>query len=194
LIAGQRIAWIPLIFILLDNRQTGQAQTYSNGIGDANCEALAEHFITRHCPLRGSVADGRSWPIVLKNSISAENGLRQQRPTFAIAPYSTISPEGRSRHTPKQFDSAFFNRIGRQYAFDMMPESGHTVFPRAAACRRLDFRLLGDLQRVIDFDAEVANCAFQLGMAKQQLNGPQVLCALVDQGRLGSPHGMRSVG
>ena len=34
----------------------------------------------------------------------------------------------------------------------------------------------------------------QLGMPKQQLNRPQILGALVDQGRLGSPHRMRSIG
>ena len=34
----------------------------------------------------------------------------------------------------------------------------------------LDFGLFGDLKRVIDFDAQVTDRAFQLGMAKQQLD------------------------
>jgi len=58
---------------------------------------------------------------------------------------------------------------------------------------QLDFSLLGNFQGVIDLDAEISNGAFQLGMAKQELNGPQVLRALVDQRRFGSPHGMRPI-
>lgn len=61
---------------------------------------------------------------------------------------------------------------GRQYSFDMMPESGHAVFARAAVGQGLDLGLLGDLQRVVYLDAEVSDGAFELGMAKQQLNGP----------------------
>lgn len=37
---------------------------------------------------------------------------------------------------------------------------------------RLDFRLLGDLQRVINLDAEVADGTLQLGVPQQQLNRP----------------------
>jgi len=39
----------------------------------------------------------------------------------------------------------------------------------------LDFSLLRNFQRVIHLDAEVSDRAFQLGMPKQQLNGPQIL-------------------
>lgn len=53
----------------------------------------------------------------------------------------------------------------------MMPESGRTVFTHSAARRGLDFPLLGDLQPVIDLDAEVSVGAFELGVSKQQLNG-----------------------
>ena len=77
----------------------------------------------------------------------------------------------------------------------MMPESGHTAKPvQPQGAGRLDFGLLRDFQSIIDLDAKVSDGAFQLGMAKQQLNGPQVLRALVDQGCLGSPHGVGSIG
>jgi len=75
-----------------------------------------------------------------------------------------------------------------------MPESGRTAFTHAAAGSGLDFRLLRDLQRVIDHDAEVSDGAFQLGVSKQQLNGAQILHALVDQRHFGSPHRVRPVG
>ena len=55
--------------------------------------------------------------------------------------------------------------IGREHACDMMPESGHTIFHVAGTCA-LDFGLFRNLQGVIDFDAEIANRAFELGMAK----------------------------
>ena len=46
--------------------------------------------------------------------------------------------------------------------------------------------LLGYGQSVIYLDAEIANGAFDLGMAKQQLDGPQVAGAPIDQRRLSS--------
>ena len=44
----------------------------------------------------------------------------------------------------------------------------------------LDLSLLGDLQRVIHFNAEVPNCRLELGMAEQQLNSAEVLGASID--------------
>lgn len=60
--------------------------------------------------------------------------------------------------------------------------------PYVAAGRRLDFGLLGNLQRVINLDAEIPHGTLQLGVAKQLLNRPQILRAFIDQGRLGPPH------
>jgi hypothetical protein len=62
----------------------------------------------------------------------------------------------------------------------VLPESGHTgaiIWPRDTS---LNLGLLGDFQCVIDFDAEVAHSAFQFAVAKQQLNGPEILRSLVD--------------
>lgn len=44
-----------------------------------------------------------------------------------------------------------------------------------------DLGLLGHLEGIIHFNAEIAHCAFQLCMSKQQLNGTQVFRAPVDQ-------------
>lgn len=73
----------------------------------------------------------------------------------------------------------------------MLPESGHTGCDRRAG---LDFGLLGDLKRIIYLDTKVSDRAFQLGMAKQELNGSEVLRALVDQCGLGTSHRVCPVG
>lgn len=57
----------------------------------------------------------------------------------------------------------------------------------------LNFGLFRDLKRVIYLDSKVSNGALQFGMAEQYLDGPQVLRALVDQRRFGSPHRVRAV-
>lgn len=63
-----------------------------------------------------------------------------------------------------------------------------------AAENGLDLRLLRDLQRVIDLDAEVSHSAFKLRVSRQQLDGTQILRALVDQRGSCSPHRVRAVG
>ncbi len=52
--------------------------------------------------------------------------------------------------------------------------------------------LLGYGQSVIYLDAEIANGAFDLGIAKQQLDGSQVTGAPIDQGGLGPTRRMRT--
>jgi len=44
---------------------------------------------------------------------------------------------------------------------------------------------------VVDFDPEVPDCAFDLGVAQQELHRPQVARPAVDQGGLGPSQGMR---
>ena len=41
-----------------------------------------------------------------------------------------------------------------------------------------DFRLLGDLESVVDLDAEVPHSAYELRMAKQQLHGSHQTVAI----------------
>jgi len=50
----------------------------------------------------------------------------------------------------------------------------------------LDLGLLGDLQRVVNFDAKVSDRTLQLGMGKLELNGANVLRTLVNQRSLSS--------
>jgi hypothetical protein len=54
-----------------------------------------------------------------------------------------------------------------------------------------DVNFLGDLERVVDLYTEVANSAFDLGMAEQKLHRTQVPSATVDQRRFGLAHRMR---
>ena len=56
-----------------------------------------------------------------------------------------------------------------------------------------DRRLLRELQGVLDFDAQVADRRFKLGVAKQQLHRPQVLGAPVNQRGLRAPHRVGTV-
>jgi hypothetical protein len=44
---------------------------------------------------------------------------------------------------------------------------------------------------VIDFDAEIADCAFDLRMTKQKQDSPQVTRAPLDEGSFGAAQGMR---
>ena len=52
----------------------------------------------------------------------------------------------------------------------------------------LHLSLFGDFQRVVDLDSEVSHGAFKFRMAEQELNGPEIPGAAIDQSRLGSPH------
>jgi hypothetical protein len=52
----------------------------------------------------------------------------------------------------------------------------------------LDLRLLGDLEGVIDFDAEIPNRAFELGMPEQELDCTEIFGAPVNQRRFRSAH------
>jgi len=63
----------------------------------------------------------------------------------------------------------------------------------AAGNAALDLGLFRDFQRIIDFDAQIPDGTFQLGMSEQQLDRPQILCSLVNQRRLGSAHRVRAV-
>jgi hypothetical protein len=52
--------------------------------------------------------------------------------------------------------------------------------------------LLRYRERVIDLNAQISDSALDLGMAEQDLNGPKVAGAPIDQCRLGPPKGMRT--
>lgn len=58
----------------------------------------------------------------------------------------------------------------------------------------LSVGLLGHFKSVVHLDTQVAYGAFKLSMSEQELDGPQVLRASVDQRRLSSAHGMRAIG
>jgi len=60
------------------------------------------------------------------------------------------------------------------------------------AKRSTDVDLLSNLDRIIHFDAEVADRALDLRMSKKQLDGAQVARAAIDQNRLRSPQRVRA--
>ena len=57
-----------------------------------------------------------------------------------------------------------------------------------------DVELLGNIESVIEFDAEVSDGAFHLGMSEQQLDRPEIAGLAIDQGSLGAPQGVRAIG
>jgi hypothetical protein len=79
-------------------------------------------------------------------------------------------------------------------------EAGDTARPvrlrssvgRTCTTPRSDLSLLGDFQRVVHLDTEIAHGRLQLGMTKQQLHRTQVLRASIDQRCLGSSHRVRA--
>ena len=55
-----------------------------------------------------------------------------------------------------------------------------------------DVNLFGYCQGVIYFDAQVSDRAFDLGMPKEKLTGPQISCPPVDQGGFCASQRMRA--
>ena len=81
----------------------------------------------------------------------------------------------------------------RQVVEDSTARESATVRHGRHRCYSLHLRLFGHFERVLDLDTQVSHGVFDLGMAKQELNHPQVLRAPVDQRRLCSPHGVGAV-
>jgi hypothetical protein len=46
-----------------------------------------------------------------------------------------------------------------------------------------DINLFRYCQRVIDLNAKIPDRAFDLGMPEQELDGPEITCPSIDQGR-----------
>jgi len=57
----------------------------------------------------------------------------------------------------------------------------------------LEFDLLRDLERIVDLDTEIPNCALKLRMAEEQLNRSQIAGPLVDLRGLRPSHGVGSI-
>jgi hypothetical protein len=63
----------------------------------------------------------------------------------------------------------------------------------AALPRSSDLDFLGDIKRVVDLDAQIADRALNLRVAEEQLNCPEIPGAAANQGRLSTAHGVRGV-
>ena len=64
---------------------------------------------------------------------------------------------------------------------------------RSSAWEHSDLCLFGYFESIVDFDTEIPDRTFELGVAKQQLYRAQVLGTSVNQRRFRPPHGVRSV-
>ena len=56
----------------------------------------------------------------------------------------------------------------------------------SALPRISDIDLLSYGKCIINFDAEVAHCAFNFGMAQEQLDGSEITCPAINERRFGS--------
>lgn len=65
---------------------------------------------------------------------------------------------------------------------------------RPAIIYRSNLGLFGHLQRVVDFDTEVSDCAFKFGVAQQQLDCSKVFRTAIDQRCFRSTHRVRAIG
>lgn len=59
--------------------------------------------------------------------------------------------------------------------------------------RALDLGVLRERQRIFDIDTEIAHRAFDLGVAKQDLDSPKVASCLLDDGSFRPARRMRAV-
>ncbi len=66
---------------------------------------------------------------------------------------------------------------------------GQTGSPntRQGAGSRSNFRSLGQGKRIVDIHTEISHSVFDVGVAKQYLDGAQIAGSLVNQGGLRSP-------
>ena len=57
----------------------------------------------------------------------------------------------------------------------------------------LHLGLLGNLQRIVDLDAEIPNCAFEFRVPEQQLNSSEISSSLIDHRSFRTSQRMRAV-
>jgi len=57
----------------------------------------------------------------------------------------------------------------------------------AGRLRRSDFNLFHNQKGVVDINPKIPNCAFNLGVTQQELDGPEITCSPVDHSGFGSP-------
>src|SRR6185437_1029953 len=74
------------------------------------------------------------------------------------------------------------------------PVGDHVGSPNGESIKALHLCLLGDLQRVVHFDAEVTHCALELRVPQEKLYYPEVLRPSVYQRRFRPPQGVRAIG
>ena len=63
----------------------------------------------------------------------------------------------------------------------------------ANSLANLHLGLLGDVQRIVDLDAEIPKCAFEFRVPEQQLNSSEISSSLIDHRSFRTSQRMRAV-
>jgi len=131
------------------------------------CEALRRrvHFAPNPCQFGPWTL--HSAPAVSSPQPSCARGLMTWRP---LCGFSIALPNDRFWQVG--------DRTGRQPTESLKP---------------LYLGLFGDLQRIVDFNSEVAHRALQLRVAQEQLHDAEVLGSPIYQRRLRPPQGVRAI-
>jgi integrase len=87
--------------------------------------------------------------------------------------------------------AAWIRHVGLHATAFLFPSSQR---PLANRPDDLQLRLFRHFKCVIYLDAEVPDCTFKFRVTEQQLNGPEVLRATIDQRHLGPAHRVGTVG
>jgi hypothetical protein len=76
---------------------------------------------------------------------------------------------------------------------ERMTATGRTVSITARRDRGSNLGLFCHLERIVNLDAGVSNCARKFAMTKQQLYGPEIFCPAINQRCFGAAHRVRAV-
>lgn len=111
----------------------------------------------------------------------------------AVVPNFTLLQQiGRSARAQREISR---ERLGS--ALPLSVSNDHDRFEMTNGfCRSsgsLDVDPFSDTQGVFQFDPQITDCAIDLGVAKQKLNGPQVTSLSIDFRHFSSTHGMSAI-
>lgn len=106
--------------------------------------------------------------------------LRDSGPTRSPLP----SDRGLPTESPDSFDPSPRQAFERPLLAGKRPLAGRDASNLGLLCH---------LKSIVDLDAEIANCAFQLRMPEQQLYGPKILRPAVDQRGFCTAHSVGAI-
>lgn len=117
----------------------------------------------------------RSWPAMTSAALAGLVAIRP-RPAQAIPALEDRAENGRADEAAEKARSEVEASGKGQRRQDSLPPS-----------KLSEVNLLGKDERVVDFDTEVSHCALEFRVPEQQLTGPDIAGAFVDERHLRSP-------